>query len=118
VSAWGVGITTFRGACGPCVLDIPDMSYDPPRWMTWPLASAPEHRVPGFCRYRRYWAAAVPLWLPACLFATTAAAGLRTATRYRRRAADGLCSQCGYDLRATPERCPECGSSAPAPSAA
>ena len=116
--AWGVGITTFHGRCGPCVMDGPDMSYDPPRWMTCPAASAPEHHVPRFARYRRYWAAAVPLWLPACLFATTSAAGLRRAARARRRATDGLCRECGYDLRATPERCPECGTRAPEPTAA
>jgi hypothetical protein len=116
--AWGLGITTCRGKCGPCVVDIPDMACNPPRWTTWTVASAPPNHARGFARYRRYWAAAVPLWLPACLFATTGAAGLRTAARARRRVSAGLCHRCGYDLRATPERCPECGTPARAPTAA
>ena len=55
------------------------------------------------------WEVRVPMWAPAALLATTAAAQFTWWLRWRRRSRSGLCEVCGYDLRATPERCPECG---------
>jgi hypothetical protein len=114
--AWGLGLVTYGGKCGPCVIDVPDQCADPPRWTTY-VASAGNPspaRTPGFARMRRFWAAAVPIWPVACLFATFFAVGVRHAVRAKRDRANGLCGHCGYDLRATPDRCPECGTATPA----
>ncbi len=55
-------------------------------------------------------ARAVPLWMPAFLFAAIfcLCRPLRHIRR-RKRKKLGLCVKCGYDLRGSEDRCPECG---------
>ena len=60
-------------------------------------------------------AAGVPYWLLAALFAVSPVRWTLVRLRARRRAGRGLCPRCGYDLRATPGVCPECGWSGSAP---
>ena len=62
------------------------------------------------------WSVAIPMWLPAAVFAVVPAVyGIRVRRRRRRRR-HGLCEACGYDLRATADRCPECGADRALPS--
>ena len=56
------------------------------------------------------WSVAVPLVIPAALFAILPGVGLARRMGRRKRKKLGLCLKCGYDLRASKDRCPECGS--------